>query len=337
MKNFLSQESSLESIIDSLDEKVLAKAAPGYALSLIRAGQTEQRCGGSIAGDLSAKTSPNSIFDLASISKLYTAALLMQAVENGQLEVDDQVGKFLPNFVKSKLTIKDLMTHHVDFGFGMGEQRARASDRDGFRKNLLAIIPPEKPLKSVNYHNLGYIYLGFVLETIFDQSLSSQLRGFLAKHGLTETYAGDALPSEIDTVPTEKNAAGCFAKLTNDESARLLGGQAGNAGVFASTEDLARFAYKWVDQSIFRQDTLREVFSEYDQTGEKSQGLCWWGRIYGIKQLPPGVYCHPGYTGSIVFVRPAQKEVLAFQCNRTFYGRDNDKHHEVFRLLSEII
>ena len=324
-------------IADFLDEKVLGKVAPGYAISLIRDGQTEQQCSGTMAENLSTEISPHSVYDLASISKLYTSALLLKAVENGQLGLNDQVGKYLPNFAKSKLTIKDLMTHHVDFGFGMGEQRAKADNGQVFKENLLAIIPPTEPLNGVNYHNLGYIYLGFILEQIFHQTLSTQLRCFLDEEGLTETYTGDALPVVVNTVPTEKTAEGDLHNLTNDESARLLGGQAGNAGIFASTGDLAQFACKWLNTTMFSHDTIRQVFTEYDGTGEKSQGLCWWGRIYGQKQLQPGVYCHPGYTGSIVFVRPEKRNVCVFQCNRTYYGRDNDKHHDIFRFLSEII
>lgn len=337
MKNYPSNDFTLEKIVDYLDEKVLGKVAPGYAMSLLRDGQTQQQSGGTMAENSSTEISPHSVFDLASISKLYTSALLLKAVENGQLRLDDQIGKYLPNFIKSRLTIKDLMTHHVDFGFGMGKQRAKVANGHEFEENLLAIIPPTEPLNGVNYHNLGYIYLGFILEQIFHQTLSTQLRNFLDEEGLTETHTGDALPVGVKTVPTEKTVEGDLFNLTNDESARLLGGQAGNAGIFASTRGLAQFAGKWLDNTMFSQDTVRQVFTEYDETGEKSQGLCWWGRIYGQKQLPSGVYCHPGYTGSIVFVRPETQDVCVFQCNRTYYGRDNDRHHEIFRFLSEII
>lgn len=116
-----------------------------------------------------------------------------------------------------------------------------------------------------------------------------------------------------------------------------MGGIAGNAGVFATANDLAKFGRLWLEGKIISRNNLKKVFNDYSRTGTRSQGLAWNQDLYGQSTKHQGVYLHTGYTGGMLAVHPSSSTVCAFTCNRTYYGRNNTKHREILKLLTEYI
>ncbi len=199
-------------------------------------------------------TNLKNLYDLASISKLFITAIILQLIEDNfkNISLDDKIYKFLPNFKSSNLTILDLLTHRVDFGIALGELRNKW--KENFNNELTKYPVEINKINKTNYQNLGFIYLGKILEKIFERKIDVILIDFFKKLELFDTYTGNNLPQNYIYKPTEIINEEIIIKNTHDETARLMGGIAGNAGIFATTLDLFKFGQKWLNYEIVSDD-----------------------------------------------------------------------------------
>lgn len=132
---------------------------------------------------------PQTKFGIASLSKQFTAALVLMQVATGNLRLDATVSEILPWYRKdtgSRITVDALLRHTSglppDYGapeFGDGEAAARHADPKTFAQSVCQPALVSEPGTRWNYSNCGYILLGLILEQIttkpFDEMLQSQL------------------------------------------------------------------------------------------------------------------------------------------------------------------
>jgi CubicO group peptidase (beta-lactamase class C family) len=191
----------------------------------------------------------------------------------------------------------------------------------------------------VVYENLPFLYLGQIIEKVTKKSLAEVFQDFLQKQGLNNTICGtkeDLL--SIYSPPTERFNNQLIQNVTHDETARLLGGIAGNAGIFTSAHDLARFGQMWLDGTIVSDRQLFSmIWQDYDDSGKNPQGFGWFGRLFGKSLAETGVFVHPGFTGCMLAINLQKSKVCAFTCNRTMLGRNNKKHQDIMHALVQFI
>src|SRR5258708_17613305 len=231
-----------------IDELIASKAAPGCSVAVDESGSVEMRSFGNIDGPDSQEVNERTVYDLASVSKLFTTALILRLHEAGRLSIDDRCADYLPHFQGSDLTLLDLLTHRVDFGIYLADLRREHSDGAELLNALMLIQPPQHAAPDIHYGNLGFIYLGKVVEKVSGADLATNMKALFSDLNLTETYTGQDVASEaIVTPPTEIVDGQTIEGVTHDETSRALDGFAGNAGVFATAADLARFGRAWLD------------------------------------------------------------------------------------------
>lgn len=307
-----------------LDEGV----APGGVIALWPADSAEPvtHAHGTFAGPGSEPIEPEQIYDIASITKLFTTALLVRLHEQGKLSIDELCAQYLPTFHGSELRLVDLLTHHVAFDMpSLAGFAATFADSSSLRTALLQLPVPRAAAATIHYSNLQFFYLGVIAEQITGKSLADLMHGLCRDLGLQHTYTGvDIAARHLLTPPTEQVAGHIIQGVTHDESARKLGGLAGYAGVFTNASDLARFGKAWLDGRIISRKLAEQiVFRDYDTSGEAPQALGWWLRMTGVDDIirTPGVYVHVGFTGPTLMIDPTTNKVAACVCNRTYYGR----------------
>ncbi|USQ13123.1 beta-lactamase family protein [Legionella lytica] len=150
---------------------------------------------------ISKTVSADSLFDIGSITKSFTALILLQLQAEGQLSLDDHLGKWLPQYPNwREVTLRQLlnMTSGIpnyseddEFSKKMEANLSRAwTDEE-----LLSYAHPEKPLpkhrKSLyEYCNSNYILAGMVIEKVTGDAFANQLklRIINAKNGLNHSY-----------------------------------------------------------------------------------------------------------------------------------------------------
>jgi D-alanyl-D-alanine carboxypeptidase len=186
------------------------------------------------------------VFRIGSITKQFTAALIMLQVEQEVIALDEDLREYLPDYPtgERQVTIRQLLTHTsgIKSYTNLGEVWERQVPLELTHQQLLELFQNEpfefEPGERFNYNNSGYYILGVLLELLSDKSYAELIRVAVSEPlGLERTRYG----SNIDII--ENRAQGyqmIDERLANDE---LIGmSQPGAAGALLSTAgDLVRW------------------------------------------------------------------------------------------------
>ncbi len=286
------------------------------------------------------------LFDLASLTKVIaTTTAIMQLYEAGIIDLDRPVADYLPAFGqngKGSVTIRDLLTHTgglIPFRpFHMQGVRTSAE----VKRRILADTLAYEPGTQSRYSDFGPITLAwmieelsgmpfddYVRENIFDP-LSMYDTGYLkVRRGRVE----NAVPTEIDDYFRNRALQG----EVHDETAYLLGGTAGHAGLFSNAEDLARFAGMLIaqgrvgDRIFLRPETLRRFTTRVANHHNHTRALGWDtksmnGYSSAGQYFGPRSFGHTGFTGTSFWVDPDSRLFVILLTNRVYPTRNNRKH-----------
>ncbi|WP_328431365.1 serine hydrolase domain-containing protein [Streptomyces sp. NBC_00453] len=184
-------------------------------------------------------------FDLASLTKLFTAVAAVQQIERGTLGIDARVGAYLPEFraaVRHRITVRELLTHTS----GLRPELPLYDCADDTER--LVKLRAEEPVGvpgTYTYSDLNLLLLQFVLERITGRTLDVLINdGITRPLGMLSTDFGPcpgAAATEDQRRPWAKVDRGMVRGVVHDENAWALGGIAGHAGMFSTGRDLAVF------------------------------------------------------------------------------------------------
>ncbi|MEW2397036.1 serine hydrolase domain-containing protein [Streptomyces sp. NPDC046862] len=185
-------------------------------------------------------------FDLASLTKLFTAVAAVQQMERGTLGIDARVGAYLPDFTgaaEHDVTVRQLLTHTSGL---RPELPLYDCPTDEARLDLLrAETPTTRPGTEYRYSDLNMLLLQHLLERLTGRGLDILIRdGITRPLGMTSTTFGPcpgAAATEDQRRPWAKADRGMLRGDVHDENAWALGGVAGHAGLFSTARDLAVF------------------------------------------------------------------------------------------------
>ncbi|MFC7893308.1 serine hydrolase domain-containing protein [Streptomyces sp. NPDC057381] len=184
-------------------------------------------------------------FDLASLTKVFTAVAAVQQIERGTLGIDARVGAYLPDFRAAAvhgITVRQLLTHTS----GLRPELPLYDCADGEeRLRRLRAEPPVGVPGTYCYSDLNMLLLQHVLERITGRTLDVLVRdGITRPLGMTATRFGPcpgAAATEDQRRPWAKADRGMLRGVVHDENAWALGGVAGHAGLFSTARDLSVF------------------------------------------------------------------------------------------------
>ncbi|MFK4146644.1 serine hydrolase domain-containing protein [Streptomyces sp. NPDC004065] len=184
-------------------------------------------------------------FDIASLTKLFTAVAAVQQIERGTLGVDARVGAYLPEFRAAAahgVTVRQLLTHTSGL---RPELPLYDCPDDTARLAMLRAEPPVGVPGTYTYSDLNLLLLQQVLERITGRGLDVLVRdGITRPLGMASTRFGPcpgAAATEDQRRPWAKADRGMLRGEVHDENAWALGGVAGHAGLFSTAGDLAVF------------------------------------------------------------------------------------------------
>ncbi len=207
-------------------------------------------------------------FRIGSMNKMFTAVATLQLVENGELALDDRIGKHLPDYpnkdVASKVTVRHLLTHTGGTGdfFGPEFDRNRETLRDhsDYVKLFGARGPRFEPGARFEYSNYGFVLLGALIESVTGRSYYDVVReNVFVPSGMTST---DSLPESEDVMDrstgyTRESPDGRWAP--NTDSLPWRGTSAG--GGYSTVGDLMRFGEALRAGTLISDATLAEATS----------------------------------------------------------------------------
>jgi CubicO group peptidase (beta-lactamase class C family) len=180
--------------------------------------------------------SPSTRFNIASMTKQFTAASILLLEDRGKLKTDDLVKKYLPDAPASwnKITIYHLLTHTSGIADDSAKYEPGTPDKLLFNDKPLNFQPGEQWA----YTNLGYIVLGYLLERITGQTYEEFVQANIFKPlGMNDS----GLMSFVTIIP--RRASGYWPGSNGLENAERpdprIGFSAGS--LYSTTEDLLRW------------------------------------------------------------------------------------------------
>ena len=189
----------------------------------------------------------DTVFDIASLTKVIaTTTAVMQLVEQGKVKPNDPVARYLPEFAQSgkeDITVRQLLVHYSGLAPDLDLSKSWEGKETAYRMAFEA-KPETPPGSSFVYSDINFIVLGALVERVSGQTLDA----YAAEHvfaplKMTGTRYLPPAAWKAKTAPTEEDENKKMLRgVVHDPTARRMGGVAGNAGVFASADDLAKFA-----------------------------------------------------------------------------------------------
>lgn len=279
----------------------------------------------------------DTLFDLASLSKLVcTTMIALRFLEDGKLALRDPIGMILGDAGNyGKCEIRHLMTHTSGLAAWLPLYTMGTDDP---LRTILTSEPSAPVGEEVRYSCMGYIVLGKILEKIGGESLDRlAARYVFTPLGMTAACFNPRLCCpHVPVAATERYShSGEWATgHVHDENAYFLGGIAGNAGVFATLDDMIAFAGMCSARGMAKDGSVyltRRVFdlALENRTPDKAESRGLGFQLMG-RQFSPmgdlmaqGSYGHTGFTGTSVYVDAETGLWGVLLTNSVHYGRDN--------------
>ncbi len=328
---------------DSIVESGIGRGIyPGAVLVVGRgAGVIHQRGFGHLTWNTrSPSPSPDStLWDLASLTKVVgTTAAVLRLVQNGRVDVDAPVTRYLPRFGgttdKDRVTVRQLLDHTS--GLPSYLQFFRITRSRDSAIALLYRTPLRRPPGTVvEYSDLNFLLLGLLVEKVTGEGLEPFVtREVLEPAGMSQSGYRVSRGMMRSTAPSGQWRGQPVCCRVNDQNAARMGGAAGHAGLFSTGRDLARYARLWLNQGVldgrqvFDPSAVR-LFLSPASAGSSSTRLLGWDRpdssgrddsAYG-RLLSPRAYGHTGWTGTLLWIDPERDLFLILLCNRSFGPR----------------
>ena len=321
-------DSRFAAIDRSVNEEIAAHRIPGAVVLVGLRGRTVYRAA---FGALSIEPQPapmpiDAIFDLASLTKVVaTTPAVMQLIERGRLRLDATVASHWPEFGqagKAAITLRQLLTHTA----GLRADLDPAAGWSG-PEAALALIAGDHPVCAPGtrflYSDVGFIVLGELVRRVSGMPLDlySHQHIFVPLR-MRETGFRPAPDLRARIAPTDWEDGVLRHGAVQDPTAYRMAGVAGHAGLFASADDLARFAQAMLDGGggVLTPDTVATMTRANPLPGGARRGLGWdIGSHYAAPMAEwfgPRAYGHTGYTGTLLWLDPDSATFLIVLTSR---------------------
>ncbi|HOX03531.1 MAG TPA: serine hydrolase domain-containing protein [Candidatus Paceibacterota bacterium] len=268
---------------DRVDRLVQAqleeKHIPGLALAVVRDGRIAKARGYGWANlEWRVPATAQTVFEIGSVTKQFTAALVMMLAEEGRVRLDDPVTRFFTNAppIWEGITVRHLLTHTSglrNYTGLPGFEVTRGLTREDFVRTLGAYPLEARPGDRYAYCNSGYNLLGYIIEEAggapYWQAFESRI---CRPHGMAETRSRDLralIPRRADGYERKDD------RWINRDSDLT---EIFSAGAVASTVlDLARWAIALETGSVLSESSRNDMWAptRLNDGGEKLYGLGW--------------------------------------------------------------
>ncbi|MEU1628909.1 serine hydrolase [Streptomyces sp. NPDC020096] len=317
------------------DGVVVADHPSGYALRY-----ADQK-GDPLPADQRIPMRTDTIFDLASLSKLFTSIAAVQQLQAGRLDLNATVASYLPEFAtngKGAITIEELLTHTSGLPPDPSPPLWQYPDMGSRIKAILDTEPQNPPGTAYLYSDLNMLTLQQVLEHITGKPLDALVRegitGPLGMHDTMYNPPASLRPriaaEEYEVGPGEPQRGLVWGQV-HDENAWAMGGVAGHAGVFSTVGDIAVLAQTILNGGTYRGHRIlsphwvREMLTDFNgRFPGDGHGLGFEldQRWYMGRLDSPATAGHTGFTGTTVVIDPESRSIALQFSNRVHPTRD---------------
>jgi CubicO group peptidase (beta-lactamase class C family) len=256
-------------------------------------------------------------YRIASITKMYTAVMIFQLVEEKKLRLTDTLDKFFPQIPNAaRITIGQMLTHRS----GIHDMEADGSwgKQARTREEIVARIaqgrPDFEPDAIHKYSNAGYILLGYIVEKAGGKPYQEALKERITSRiGLKDTYLGTG-----NTDPGKNEALSYIYVGGWKEGAELdFSVPAGAGSILSTPADMTKFIQALFDLKLVSRDSLKWMTTVRDDEGMGMEPFSFAGQT---------LYGHTGgssNSGAWLAYLPDERLALAYTTNAKIYPVKN--------------
>ena len=349
----------LDDISGWITEKLPALLAehkvPGAAIGVYVNGEIFDFASGVLSHATGVAATPDSVFQVGSITKTWTATLVMQLADEGLLDLDATVVTYLPDFdladsdAAKTMTVRQLLCHKAGFE---GDIFTDTGNNDDCVEKYVAMLRTDPQLFSpddmFSYNNAGYCVLGRIIEVLrgkpFDQALREHLFAPLGlTHAATDANSAILFRAAVGHLPNPQDPDG--QPVPAPMWSLVKSNAPAGAMLAMRPRDLLAFAAMHLNDGKAADGT--QVLSAASATAMRDKqvtvpplGLMGthWGLGFELFDFPTGfVFGHDGGTvGQSAFLRivPGQNIAIALLTNG---GNPIAVYFEVYRHLLKVL
>ncbi len=337
----------LDSLRLYLQRSIADSAFPGCAIAVGYDGYLimKEAFGRYVYDDKSKRVTTNSMFDLASLTKVVaTATAAMKLYEQGRLDLDWKVVQIVPEFAgpgKENVTIRHLLTHSS----GLPAWRRFYLEMTGKERIIAEICKTEleqPPGTKYVYSDLGMILMMHIIESLTQKPFDFFVQeNIFIPLEMSNTMYNPPPQRLADIIPTEISEfhKGLVRGFVHDENTWAMGGVSGHAGLFSTVEDLSRFCQMllnggfYVNKRLLRPETVALFTSRQHLPQGSDRALGWDTRsAEGSSSghlMSARAFGHTGFTGTSLWLDPENRLFVLLLTNRVYPSRENKKIYRV--------
>jgi CubicO group peptidase (beta-lactamase class C family) len=288
---------------------------------------------------------PNSLeskFQLASLSKTFTAVATMKCVEDGLLGLDNTVQDYYPQFPFSGVTIRSLLSHRSGLPYYQYEFDKKVRSMKLYPSNMdmmnwfSTTVPTPKAINQPDhfftYNNTNFAVLAALIEIVSKKSFDAYLREkILLPAGMKDTYTGVSKDSSLQINKTIGYQFG--GKLQKDYYDDIMG----DKGVYSTINDLFKWYKALKSESILSKESLREMYTprSFEHPGLRNYGYGF--RLWVNEKQQTDYIYHTGWWkgyNTIMFFDLREDFVVILLSNK--YNKDVYNIKEIVNVLHGI-
>lgn len=205
------------------------------------------------------KATEKTKYRIGSITKSFTAILILKAIENKKLDINETIDKWFPTITNSKkITIKQLLTHRSGIhNFTNNVDYLQWNTQSKTEKEMIEIIKKGgsdvQPSTRAAYSNSNFVLLTFILERIFNTSYSELVQTYIVKPiRLTNTYVF----GKINTANNESKSYN-YLGFWKEESETNFTVPLGAGAITSTPTDLIKFANALFNGQLLSPESLK--------------------------------------------------------------------------------
>ena len=366
--------------IDSLIENsIKLKAFPGAQIYLKSSDYTYSKSYGFHTYDSLVQVEQNHLYDLASITKTLAATIaIMKLYDEKKLRLDDVISKYIKNLNGSnkknssfhELLIhqsgwKPYISHHLELIKKNGKLKSRFINTKDSKKSIE--LAKNLFIKNSYYNKIvrkikrtkieskgEYLYSGLffclvpeIVENISGKSFQNYLNeNFYSKIGVNLMFNPAKNYQMNKIVPTENDNT--FRKqlvqgYVHDETAAIMGGISGNAGLFGCANDVGKISELLLNKGSFNNEQLiNESTVKYFSNPENYKNerairglgfdkprLTSSGNTTPSHKFSDSSYGHTGFTGTFFWIEPEKETIIVLLTNRVYPTRSYENLYDL--------
>jgi D-alanyl-D-alanine carboxypeptidase len=273
---------SSDRIDDYVEAEIRKRHIPGVSIAVVQDGKVVRAKGYGMANvELSVLATENTVYQLASVTKTFTAAAIMMLVEEGKLGLDDKISKRLSDLPAAweNVTVRQLLNHTSGIkSYTSVRDFVKTARKDYTHREILELVAKEPldfaPGEKWLYNNTGYFVLGMLIEKVTGKTYGEFLTERIFKPlGMTQTRTNDLhaiIPNRAQGY--EWNGSG----LRNGEYVSPT--QPFSAGMLVSSvSDLVKWDAALATEKLLKKSTLEQMWTptKTSKAGTADYGFGW--------------------------------------------------------------